>query len=269
MVPANAGVFGLVSVVAPPGTITNAVRPAPVFGCTFEMAKRVPETVLKAFADAVPDLVAAGGFCSGNNLSARAVSPTSDEERIWYNYYEGGQGSTARHDGNNALYFWAGTATNQPIEVWEHKYPVVVDRYGLVPDSGGPGKYRGGLGSVHEIRVLWDHYLSGIGDRHRVPPWGLAGGLPGAPNRWCLRRDGREVELQEAFDLPSPSKFYNVHLRAGDVLVIYTGGGGGHGSPRDRDAAAVEADIREGYVSPEAARALYGYAPCGGRRCAT
>jgi N-methylhydantoinase B/oxoprolinase/acetone carboxylase alpha subunit len=187
------------------------------------------------------------------------VSPITGEERIWYNFYEGGQGSTAHQDGNNALYFWAGTATNQPIEVWEHKYAVVVERYGLVSDTGGPGKYRGGLGTVHEIRFLWDHHVSGIGDRHRIPPWGLAGGLPGAPNRWCLRHDGSEIELQEAFNLPSPSKFYNIRIPAGDMLVIYTGGGGGFGSPRERDGAAVEADVREGYVSPEAARDVYGY----------
>jgi len=248
-VPANAGVFELIEVIAPPGTITNAVHPAPVFGSTFEISKRVPETIIRAFADAVPDRVPAGSFCSGNNLAARFVEPISGNESLWYNFYEGGQGATAAHDGNNALYFWAGTALNQPIEVWEHKYPLLVERYALIPDSGGAGTHRGGLGTVHELRLLWDHYLSGIADRHRIPPWGLAGGQPGKPNRWCLRRDGHEEELQKVFDLPSPSKFYNVRLRAGDVLVIYTGGGGGYGPAAVRSPAAIERDLREGYTT--------------------
>ena len=248
-VPANDGVFSLIRVVAPPSTLLNASWPAPVFGCTFEISKRVPETILRAFANTLPERIAAGSFCSGNNLSARFIDPESGEESLWYNFYEGGHGATAAHDGNNALYFWAGTAVNQPIEVWEHKYPVLVERYALIPDSGGPGTHRGGLGTVHEIRLLWDHFLSGIGDRHRIPPWGLAGGEPGSVNRWCLRRDGREVELQDAFGLPSPSKFYNLPLKAGDVLVIYTGGGGGYGPPAKRTPGAIEHDLHAGYVT--------------------
>ena len=245
----NAGVFDLIEVVAPPSTIVNAVRPAPVYGCTFEMAKRVPETILKAFGTAIPERVGAGGFCSGNNLSARFIDPVTGAESLWYNFYEGGQGATGKNDGNNALYFWASTAHNQPIEIWEHRYPVLVERYGLLPDSGGRGKFRGGLGSVHEIRLLVDHHLSGLGDRHRVPPWGLAGGADGAPNRWSVRRDGTEQELQSAFGLKSPSKFYDVPLKAGDVLVICGGGGGGFGDPVERDPAAIERDREYGYVT--------------------
>lgn len=245
----NAGVFDLVEVIAPPGSIVNATWPAPVYGCTFEMAKRVPETILKAFAASAPERIGAGGFCSGNNLSARFLDPATAAESLWYNFYEGGQGATSGGDGNNALYFWASTAHNQPIEVWEHRYPVLIERYALLPDSGGLGQFRGGLGSVHEIRLLVDHHLSGLGDRHRVPPWGLAGGGTGAPNRWSVRRDGTEQELQAAFDLLSPSKFYNVGLKAGDVLVISGGGGGGYGDPAKRDPAAIARDRLEGYVT--------------------
>jgi N-methylhydantoinase B/oxoprolinase/acetone carboxylase alpha subunit len=245
---ANAGVFELVDVIAPAGTFVNATRPAPVFGCTFEISKRVPETIVKAFAAALPDRVSAGGFGSGNNMSARFIDPATGQESLWYNFYEGGQGATAESDGNNALYFWAGTALNQPIEVWEHKYPVLVERYALVAGSGGNGTFRGGLGTVHEIRLLADHFLSGLGDRHRVAPWGVHGGEPGRPNRWLLRRNGRARELQSVFKLPSPSKFYNLPLKAGDVLIIETGGGGGYGDPRLRAPAAVARDRRDGYV---------------------
>ena len=246
--PANAGVFELIDVIAPAGTFVNATRPAPVFGCTFEISKRVPETIVKAFAAVVPERVSAGGFGSGNNMAARFIDPATGQESLWYNFYEGRQGATAQDDGNSALYFWAGTALNQPIEVWEHKYPVLVERYALIPGSGGDGTHRGGLGTVHEIRLLADHYLSGLGDRHRVPPWGIQGGEPGWPNRWLLRRKGRARELQAIFKLPSPSKFYNLALKAGDVLIIETGGGGGYGDPHERSASAIARDRRDGYV---------------------
>jgi N-methylhydantoinase B/oxoprolinase/acetone carboxylase alpha subunit len=245
---ANAGVFDLVDVVAPEGTFVNAKRPAPVFGCTFEISKRVPETILKAFAKTLPKRVSAGSFGSGNNMSARFIDPQTGAESLWYNFYEGGQGATAYTDGNNALYFWAGTALNQPIEVWEHKYPVLVERYALIAGSGGAGRYRGGLGTVHEIRLLADHFLSGLGDRHRIAPWGVGGGEPGLPNRWLLRRDGRTRTIQDEFNLASPSKFYNVPLKAGDVLIIETGGGGGYGDPALRDDEAIARDLRDGYV---------------------
>jgi N-methylhydantoinase B len=252
-VPPNAGVFELIDVIAPVGTFVNATRPAPVFGCTFEISKRVPETILKAFADVVPERISAGGFCSGNNMSARFIDPRTDQESLWYNYYEGGQGATQGGDGNNALYFWAGTPLNQPIEVWEHKYPVLVERYALIPDSGGAGRHRGGLGTVHAIRLLTDHFLSGLGDRHRVPPWGVHGGKVGRTNRWLLQRNGRAREIQAVFKLPSPSKFYNLALKAGDVLIIETGGGGGFGDPQSRSADALARDLRDGYVTRTAA----------------
>jgi len=245
--PVNAGIFDLIEIRAPKGTIINATWPAPVYGCTFEMAKRVPETILKAFADRVPEHVAAGSFGSGNNLSARFLDQATGMESVWYNYYEGGQGATAFGDGNDGVYFWAETSLNQPIEVWEHKYPVLVERYALRAGSGGRGKFRGGLGTVHEIRVLEDHYLSGLADRHRISPWGLQGGEPGMPNRWSVRREGVTKELREVFGLKSPSKFYNVHLRKGDVLIIETGGGGGFGPQAERDTASQSRDLLDQY----------------------
>jgi N-methylhydantoinase B len=228
-IPVNAGIFDLVDVRAPERTIVNAAWPSPVYGCTFEMAKRVPETILKAFAARIPERVAAGSHASGNNLSARARDPRTGEDSVWYNYYEGGQGATARGPGNDGVYFWGETSHNQPIEVWEHKYQVLVDRYALRDGSGGEGAFCGGMGTVHEYRLLEDHHVSGLGDRHRIAPWGLEGGEDGQPNRWSVRRDGKTTELGELYGLKSPSKFYNVHLRKGDVLIIATGGGGGYG----------------------------------------
>jgi N-methylhydantoinase B len=228
--PVNAGIFDHIEVRAPLGAIVNPKWPAPVYGCTFEMAKRVPETILMAFGKAIPERVAAGSHASGNNLAGRFIDPATGEESAWYNYYEGGQGATAGGPGNDAVYFWGETSHNQPIEVWEHKYPVLVERYGLRDGSGGAGRFPGGMGTVHEYRLLADHSLSGLGDRHRVAPWGIEGGSDGQPNRWSIRRDGVTRELGEVYGLKSPSKFYSIPLHAGDVLIIETGGGGGYGA---------------------------------------
>jgi N-methylhydantoinase B len=250
-IPANAGIFEQVEIIAPLGTIVNARPPAPDLAATFELSKRVPETILKAFAEIVPGRVCAGGFSSGNNIAARFTDPNTGEESLWYNFYEGGQGATASHDGNNGLYFWADSTLNQPIEIWEHKYPVLVERYALIPDSGGAGRYRGGLGTVHEIRVLTDHHLSGVADRHRIPPWAMAGGEPGRVNRWSIRRNGTQKEIQEFFGLRSPSKFFDLHILAGDIIIIETGGGGGVGSPAERDPNAIKEDLCDGYISSD------------------
>ncbi len=240
-IPVNAGIFDLIDLAAPEGCIVNARWPAPVYGCTFELAKRIPETILKAFGEKIPHRIAAGSHASGNNIAGRFIDPRTGEESAWYNYYEGGQGATAGAAGNDAVYFWGETSHNQPIEVWEHKYPVLVERYALRDGSGGAGRHRGGLGSVHEYRLLVDHNLSGLGDRHLVAPWGIEGGGDGAANRWSLRRDGVTRTLGEVFELQSPSKFYSVKLSAGDVLIIETGGGGGYGAPdpAERDGQAA------------------------------
>jgi N-methylhydantoinase B len=251
-IPVNAGIFELIEVVAPEKSITNAKWPAPVFGCTFEIAKRIPETILKAIAAKMPERVAAASFGSGNNLSARFIDPKTMQESLWYVFYEGGQGATASGDGNDAVYFWGGTALNQPIEVWEHRYAVRVERYELRENSGGGGRFRGGLGTVREIRLLTDHHLSGLGDRHRIRPWGIDGADEGSANRWSVRRGGRTTELAEAYKLKSPSKFYDIPLRKDDVLIIETGGGGGYGDPVGRDAAAIRRDEAEGYVTAPA-----------------
>ena len=249
-IPVNAGIFDLIEVIAPEKTITNAKWPAPVFGCTFEIAKRIPETILKAIATKMPERVAAASFGSGNNLSARFVDPATNEESLWYVFYEGGQGASAAGDGNDAVYFWGGTALNQPVEVWEHRYAVLVERYALRENSGGAGRFRGGLGTVREIRLLAEHHLSGLADRHRIRPWGIDGGGESAANKWSVRRNGETVELAEAYHLKSPSKFYNIPLRRDDVLIIETGGGGGYGDPVERDRDAVRRDEALGYCRP-------------------
>jgi len=254
----NDGMFRLIDMRAPKGTIVNAEWPGGVFGNTFEMSKRVGELMFRAMAVCTPDRVAAGGFCSGNNISARCVADDGVKENMWYYYLEGGMGARRQSDGTSAVYHWHGTPTNQPIEIWEHRYPVLYKRYALIPDSGGPGKHRGGLGTVRHIQCLWNHFISGLADRQRIPPWGLDGGREGRPNRWGVVQDGEEHTLKDAYGLVSNSKFYNLLVKKGDVIVLETGGGGGFGDPRERDPEAVRRDLREGYISARSASVDYG-----------
>jgi N-methylhydantoinase B len=249
----NEGIFGLIEVKAPEGSVVNARWPASVLGAGYEVSKRVCEMVLRAVARSVPDRIAAGSYSSGNNIAARCVADDGDLEKTWYSFTEGGLGAWAEHDGNSGIFHWHSTMTNQPIEIWEQRYPVLFKKYALLPDSGGPGKFRGGLGTVRHIECLWDHFLSGLADRQRIPPWGLDGGHVGRPNRWAFIRDGAERTFKEAFDLPSNCKFYDLPLRKGDILVLETGGGGGFGDPSLRDPKEIDNDLREGYISSASA----------------
>ena len=140
-----------------------------------------------------------------------------------------------------------------PIELQEVQYPFLIERFALRTDSGGAGEHRGGLGVDLTYRALQKCVANVNNERTQDPPWGLAGGKPGAVNEAVLiRHDGSEQRLRKAT---------GVQLAPGDRLTFGTAGGGGWGDPRRRDRRALEADIRSGYVSPEAARRDYGYAP--------
>jgi N-methylhydantoinase B len=161
-----------------------------------------------------------------------------------------GYGARPNTDGIDAVYFVA--QENYPVEFLELGYPVRLRRYGIHRDSGGAGRFRGGCGIVREYDVLAEHaVLSMRIDSVVNPPWGVAGGLAGGTGRAVVNPDtDRECVLAPLSD--------GTVLRRGDVLLIETGGGGGHGHPFDRPAVHVAQDIRDGFVSVEAARSDYG-----------
>jgi N-methylhydantoinase B len=137
----------------------------------------------------------------------------------------------------------------------ERKFPLRVERYALLDDSGGPGRRRGGLGVVTELRLLTDAVMSTGLMRYRFPPWGLFGGGDGAPSATVVNPGAPDERVYHQAG--------GVRLRAGDVVSHRTGGGGGYGPPRERERELVERDVRDGYVSREAARRTYGYAAAG------
>ena len=147
---------------------------------------------------------------------------------------------------------------NELMEVWEQRYPVRFRRYELVEDSGGPGTWRGGLGTTRHLELTLPATLTANADRHVLPPTGLFGGGTGSVNRFSIIRDGRDKTFKEWFNIPSSSKFSNMPTRVGDVLAVTQGGGGGYGDPLKRDPDLVASDVMDGYVSVQRARTDYG-----------
>src|SRR5262249_36260934 len=153
----------------------------------------------------------------------------------------GGWGGNSDRDGLSAVFSLAGNTWNIPIEAVERRFPIRVERYELLEDSGGAGEHRGGLGVRRSYRVL-DHEaeLSFVGNRAVVPPGGLAGGGAGAPAAYLLDEDTPEVRPASPRFL---SKGTMIPIPAGGLVTQLSAGGGGFGDPSERDPAVVARDV--------------------------
>ncbi|MBI2322607.1 MAG: hydantoinase B/oxoprolinase family protein, partial [Chloroflexi bacterium] len=169
----------------------------------------------------------------------------------------GGWGGRPTKDGIDVYSASVHNLANMPLEMAELDFPLRFLRYELRQDSGGPGRFRGGLGVERAFRILAPSTVGTQFDRVHLPPRGLAGGRPGAPARLLVERDGQAV--------PVPTKAVHFPLRPGDVMRVLTQGGGGYGDPRQRDLALVARDLAEGKISERAAREDYGYVGDDGR----
>jgi N-methylhydantoinase B len=251
--PINEGSFRPLKVKLAPGTVVSAVRPAAMrWWMTFPMT--VVDTVFKAMAAAIPERAIAGhhadllvGLLSGlspkdGRLFLASAGPMG-----------GGWGAKHNEDGMNAVVCLNdGDTHNHPVEQMEAKFPVLYERHALREDSGGAGKFRGGLGAEQVIRALAPLTLNLQVDRMHCRPWGLAGGGDGYGNEVRLRIDGKETG-----ELPN-AKVLSRRLKPGDAFIVRSGGGGGFGPPRSRDPAKVANDVKQGYVSAQTAREVYG-----------
>ncbi|HWK28013.1 MAG TPA: hydantoinase B/oxoprolinase family protein [Solirubrobacter sp.] len=258
-VPLNHSVLECIEIDAPLGSLVNPVFPAPTFGATADPSDRVNETLLEALAQFAPERVPAGSYATGNNVTGGGID-AGGRPFLWYSYQSGGCGARPDKDGNAAEWHLMANSKNESMEVWETRYPVEFLSYRLVPDSGGAGRWRGGLGTERRLRVTAPTRLSGTADGHRRGPRGADGGEAGMPNRFLIARGGQEERpIEEVFGLPSRGKFANLPLEPGDVFVSRQGGGGGFGDPRERPAEAVGEDVRAGYVSRPRAKENYGW----------
>jgi N-methylhydantoinase B/oxoprolinase/acetone carboxylase alpha subunit len=250
-IPNTSGAFRPIHVLTKPGTIAEVVMPgaSSMRGVT---GFRVLDAVNGALAQLVPERVGAAGE-GGNTLAIFGADRPGGEGRyIFYELVVGTWGGTPEDDGNDGLTNPASLAANIPVEVAESEFPIRIERYGLVPDSGGAGKHRGGLAVERVWRCLTpDTSLIVRSDRAAHAPYGLLGGAPGAVSSNVLQsQDGSETVL--------PSMF-STTIGEGDLYVHRTAGGGGWGDPRERDPEAVRDDVLDGKVTPKAAEELYGW----------
>jgi N-methylhydantoinase B len=245
-VPNNAGSFRPVTITAPEGSLLNAVRPVPV-ASRHLIGLFLPDAVMGALSHAVPDRVIAE---SSSCLWTLDVRGRDRSGRTFKEFMAtgGGMGARPDKDGLNATQF-PSTIRGVPAEVVETTSPLVIHRRALAPDSGGPGRHRGGLGMVVEFGVETDEdwLFTASFERARIPCQGLRGGQPGAPGR-VATRDGRPLAAKAQH-----------WLRAHERVVLHTPGGGGYGAASERDPAEVVADLATGRISPATAQRVYGW----------
>lgn len=233
-VPFNEGAAQAVTITVPEGTLLNPRFPAPV-QARMEATYRAYDAVLKALGQAAPERAVATGFDTTTSFCLTNLQ--DGRYRVFIELRDGGFGASAENDGADAVAGPLSNCTNVPVEAIDADYDFFrIEAYRLLPGTGGLGRHRGGNGSLRRYRILRDGVRLAIyTDRFRVPAEGLAGGEVGALGGCVLRR-GEEV-------FPVRSKD-DLTLQAGDVLEMWTGGGGGHGPLAERSAALLEADQR-------------------------
>ena len=251
--PINEGSFRALKTIIPDGRVISATRPAPMrWWMTFPMT--VIDTVFKALAPAIPDRVIAGHHADLMMCVMHGIDPRTGQFYIGaMGPCGGGWGAKRDEDGVSAtICMNDGDTHNTPVEMMESRFPIIVDRHALVPNSGGPGERRGGLGLEYIVKSQGEMSISTQVERVHCAPWGLEDGMPGNGNRVELIRDGSRVT-----DLPN-AKVLLAKLKKGDGYVLRSGGGGGFGPAWRRDAQLVLHDVTQGYISREAAATYYG-----------
>jgi N-methylhydantoinase B len=247
--PVNEGSFRALKLMLPEGTFLSARSPAAVGQWSIALPT-VVDTTFRALATAIPERIPAAhkGDMGGYSIYGKDAQGRSF---VLLNMTGGGWGGHVDHDGQDAsVSICQGDVRNIPIEVQEAMYPVRIEHFKLRTDSGGPGKFRGGLGIDTRITCLVPCKINVNLDRTRCPPWGLAEGLPGETNQGLIRRtDGSEEVIFKGTNIP---------LAPGDSVTFRTAGGGGYGDPRGRESAHVAADLGEGLIGEAAARRIYG-----------
>ncbi|MEF2074057.1 hydantoinase B/oxoprolinase family protein [Consotaella aegiceratis] len=251
LIPPNSGAWRPVEVLAPKGCVVNAQEPAAVTYANHEMSVRIGDMIFAAMFKLAPGNVPAGSHGTGGVVVFGGSDYRTDETFISYEVTKGGFGARPTMDGMNAVSTPIGNMMNTPVEILEMSFPLRVEEYALVPDSGGAGKWRGGLGVKRLWRVLKrDVHCATCADRTMTPPFGLDGGQPGATGKIQLELpDGtmQPVRGKGAFIAPAES-----------ILHFYVAGAGGYGAAGERDRALIRRDIEAGYVTPAAAARDYG-----------
>lgn len=228
-VPASAGIIEPIEVIAPAGTIVNAVHPAPVAGGNVETSQRIVDVLLKALSQAAPDLIPAASQGTMNNLTIGGWDTRTGKEFAYYETVCGGMGARPGADGISAVHTHMTNSLNTPVEALEYAYPLRVRQYAIRRNSGGRGHTRGGDGTIREIELLTDAKVSLLADRRKFAPYGLHGGEDGKRGQTFLVTEAKKGQKGKSKKKKLPAKF-SISANAGDRIVIETPGGGGCGT---------------------------------------
>jgi N-methylhydantoinase B len=223
-IPNNSGCLVPIRIIAPQGTIVNAVHPAPVAGGNVETSQRIVDVLLGALAQACPDKIPAASQGTMNNLSIGGWDSIKGRYFTYYETIGGGTGASISSDGVSAIHSHMTNTLNTPIEALEYTYPLQVVRYEIRKDSGGKGEHFGGDGIIREIKFLSKAQVTLLTERRSTSPYGLAGGRPGQMGENLL------IHGSEQISLPGKGSIY---VSKDDVLRISTPGGGGFGIADD------------------------------------
>ena len=250
-IPPNSGTYRRFEVITPEGSLVNAVYPAATGSGNSITCQRLVDVLLGALAQVVPEKVCAAACGSMNGIQLGGYNPETHSFFANGETVGGGYGGMCDQDGTSGVNTHMTNTRNTPVEVLERIMPVKVIRYGLAPNSEGPGKHRGGFGIERVLEFQTDEVDCFIAsDRVNTAPWGLNGGKAALGARFTVNRaDGTEEHL--------PSKA-RVRFYKKDRLYIQTSGGGGWGNPLERDKKALKCDVKDGLISQERAEKEYG-----------
>jgi N-methylhydantoinase B len=251
-IPSNAGIYRTFKVIAPEGCLVNSTHPAPV-GVMIDTCQRLPDVIFGALAPAVPERIVAGCNSACTTAVFTGVDPVNkDHVFIYHEAIAGGSGASKHADGLSAVQVHMTNTSNMPVEALEFEFPLItIKKYALRKDSGGAGEYRGGLGIQREFEIMNEGVsYTGLGDRHKFHPWGLAGGLEGSGGAYYHHAIGGTVTHL-------PSKCTGLPVKKGDVIEVLTPGSGGYGDPLRRPPEKVLEDVIEEKVSAEKALEFY------------
>lgn len=241
--PSNQGVLDAVDISCAPGTVLNCVFPAPV-AARAHACQRVIDVVLGALSQAIPDKVIAAANGANTTAVFSGVDPRTNKPYLYFETIGGGMGARSTKDGKDGVQVGITNTSNLPVESIEQEYPLRVEEYGFVEDSGGAGRYRGGMG-LRRVLTPVDHdcIFNGAGERFRYQPWGLFGGQAGASGRFLIEDKAGRRRLD---DKPN-----EVSVGLGTKVTVETPGAGGYGNPEDRGEGSLRRDLESGKFSAD------------------
>lgn len=249
--PSNHGITIPIEVITPAGTIVNPNFPAAVSNANINTAQRITDVVLGALSHSRPDQGMAASCGSMNLFTIGGINPETGKYFSYVETYGGGQGAFWDQDGMDGVHTNMTNTRNTPVEVMEIEYPLRVNYYGLIPDSEGPGRFRGGLGLTRSISILSPSaFITLSTERKQVQPWGLFEGKEARGSKcYLINPEGEQQELGTKVTRSVNEK---------TTVVIETSGGGGLGNPEKRSKERIREDVREGFIGEDRARAMYG-----------